>query len=463
MQAQSRSHVVAKINNKHLLHWVVAVFTIFSYCFEAPLALAADPTPTPEVKADTSDEKFYRNGVTSQRREIEHHFAYDKTAYCETSGGLSVQTGVDELEGHKLPAAKGGTGLEESINESGAIPSGGKVTFSGFASKGQNYRDYYITMRWRYATWAWNGKSQKGPEDAAWYRAQPRKVLVTNPENGRTIVAVILESGPAPWTGTAEGKGNPPAYWQGHVDGTPEGYKGRVAGFPPEAFGYLGDGKDIQRYKDGSGPDLIYKWADQNAEPGPVGDVAPSAGATSGSTSPGGSGGMCPGQDQAAGGTGVSPDGFVFPLQTNKSTITNNNPAWCYGKPTNCHHDYNAADIFAPTGTVILAAKPGTVTRTNYGSQFGQNVHIKGDDGHTYYYTHMPQGANKVNAGDKVTAGQPIGEVGTNANAAGTPHHLHFDITSGDGRPSCSGASCPDSQFIDVQPLLIPAFNNLPG
>lgn len=75
----------------------------------------------------------------------------------------------------------------------------------------------------------------------------------------------------------------------------------------------------------------------------------------------------------------------------------------------------------------------------------------------------MPQGKNKVNVGDKVTAGQPIGEVGTDSNADGTPHHLHFDITSGDSRPSCSGASCMSTGvFQPVQPLLIPAFNALP-
>lgn len=430
------------IQNVLILNWAVAA-----------------PTPAPDASpAPTED--MYRPNVSMQRREIEYWWAYDKTAVCPTGGGGgSTSAGVDELEGHKLPAAQGGTGLEESINESGAIPSGGKVTFSGMASKGQNYRDYYITMRWRYATWAWSGQSQKGPEDVEWYSSQPRKVLVTNPQNGKSIVAVILESGPAPWTGTAEGKGNAPAYWQGYIDGTPEGYKGRVAGFPPVAYNYLGDGADIQRYKDGSGPDLIYKWADQNAEPGPTNVAAtPSGGSTTGTSNI-----QCGGDQAANGGQGVGPDGFVFPLQTNKSTILNNKPQWCYQNQDNCHHDYNAADIFAPTGTTIIAAKPGTVTAANYGSKFGQNVQIKGDDGYNYYYTHMPQGKNKVNVGDKVTAGQPIGEVGTNANAAGTDHHLHFDITSGDKRPSCSAAACTGTGvFQPVQPLLIGAFNNLP-
>lgn len=434
---------------------ILSVFVMMSYLFQVPIA-QAEPEPSDQPQD-------YRPGVTLQRREIEYWWAYDKTATCGASGAAATtSTGVDELEGHKLPAATGGTGLEESINEAGRIPSGGSVTFAGFAKLGQNYRDFYITMRWRYRTWPWDGMStQPGPEDVGWYSAQPRKVLVTNPQNGKSIVAVILESGPAPWTGTPEGKGNPPSYWQGYIDGTPDGYKGRVAGFPPTAFNYLGDGADIQRYKDGSGPDLIYKWADQNAEPGPVGVAGGTTPTTTSSTGSGGSA-SCNNGDQAGGGQGVGQDGFVFPLQTTKSTLINNSPPWCYQNTTNCHHDYNAADIFSPTGTIILAAKPGTVTRTNYSGTFGQNVQIKGDDGYNYYYTHMPQGANKVNVGDKVTAGQPIGEVGTNANAAGTDHHLHFDITTGDSRPSCSGAACPDSVFQQVQPLLISAFNNLP-
>lgn len=317
---------------------LISLVAINIFCLNTHLLVyAADPTSSPK-------EPEYKPGISEQRREIEFHWAYDKTAICSAAGSSSASTssGVDELEGHKLPAATGGTGLEESINESGRIPSGGAVTFSGFASLGQNYRDYYITMRWRYATWAWSGKSQKGPEDVGWYSAQPRKVLVTNPQNGKSIVAAILESGqPLDWN--RRGKGNPPSYWQGYVDGTPDGYKGRVAGFPPVAFDYLGDGADIQRYKDGSGPDLIYKWADQNAEPGPANVAGGTAPSSTGSTSTDDNG--C-GGGQASGGQGVGPDGFVFPLQTTRSTLLNNKPKWCNDNDTNCHHHYNAADIF---------------------------------------------------------------------------------------------------------------------
>src|SRR5688572_15854764 len=92
------------------------------------------------------------------------------TPYYSTADTKSSDTcvgpGTAELDGHKLPAAKGGTGLEEAINEAGQVAStGGKVTFSKFATMGQKYRDYYMTMRWRYVKWNWNGTAVTGPEN----------------------------------------------------------------------------------------------------------------------------------------------------------------------------------------------------------------------------------------------------------------------------------------------------------
>jgi hypothetical protein len=196
------------------------------------------------------------------------------------------------LDGHTLPASKGGTGFEEVINERGQVPStGGYVTFSEnvrSAPTAKTYQDprspddpskkvsmqdlyrmYYITMRWRYVTWNWDGSSTRtGPEDKDFYAKAPR-VQVTNPRTGKTIIAVVLEAGPGPWTGVDRGSNNDPKQgWKNPQDGTPRTYKGRVSGFPPQAI------KDLDatmRMSDGSGDDLIYSWArDQSAAPGPV-------------------------------------------------------------------------------------------------------------------------------------------------------------------------------------------------
>lgn len=260
---------------------VVAMVAVLTIVFAtAPLAVAQeDPTPDFEQKIQQDDLKAY----------------IGNTPWYNPNEGLCTTGGVvgGELEGHKLPATTGGAGNEEPIDEQGRVPSTGKgVTFAKFASLGQEYRDFYITMRWRYVTWNWNGGSSGGPEDKSWYEAKPRLVLVSNPSTGKSIVAAILESGPAPWTGTPGGESDSQQrqLWEsasggdGYVDGTPEGYLGRVAGFPPAAQ----DALQLQQWEYG-GPDqggsrgrghkLVYAWApDQTAKPGiPTGANAAAA------------------------------------------------------------------------------------------------------------------------------------------------------------------------------------------
>jgi murein DD-endopeptidase MepM/ murein hydrolase activator NlpD len=160
-------------------------------------------------------------------------------------------------------------------------------------------------------------------------------------------------------------------------------------------------------------------------------------------------------------------DGFAFPLQITKSGIKNNKGAtWCWRVQTNCHHDYNAADIHAPTGTVIVAAKPGTVINV-VTSGSPNNVTIKGatGDGFIYFYQHMGVGTTQVKTGQPVTAGQPIGKVGNTQDAFGTNPHLHFDMLPSppyNNRISCAGAACSGRPFVDVQPILYKVFQSLP-
>lgn len=189
------------------------------------------------------------------------------------SVGGPVVTTSDTLNGHKLPATVGGTGLESF--------------FSSYAlgtPANQNEDNYYITMRWRYDKWNWDGTSVPGPETNNFYLNHP-KVLVTNPRNHKSIIAIALESGPAPWTGVDSGSNNVPKQgWANPQDGTPPQYKGRVSGFPPPATQALGA---IQTTP-GTGDKLEYAWApDQNAKPGPtnlsVDNISGSSCATTGS------------------------------------------------------------------------------------------------------------------------------------------------------------------------------------
>lgn len=213
----------------------------------------------------------YTNAQNNAVLEDRPLYVKNEQPLCSAASG----NGPTSLSGHILPAAKGGTGFEEAIDSTGAVAStGGKVTFAGSlvkapANQQQAFRDYYITMRWRYVKWNWNGSSTNdGPEDKDFYAKAPR-VTVTNPRTNKSIVAVVLEAGPGPWTGVDNGPNNNPKQgWVNPQDGTPATYKGRVSGFPPKAIKALGA---TMRMQDGSGDDLEYSWADdQNATPGPT-------------------------------------------------------------------------------------------------------------------------------------------------------------------------------------------------
>lgn len=226
-------------------------------------------SPTQSL-AITGDDANALNGDST-------YYVENEPALCALGGTL----GPDSIEGHSLPAAHGGVGLEEAIDEQGRVAStGGRVSFYQNAALGQAYRDYYITMRWRYRKWNWDGTSVKGPEDVGFYTKAPR-VVVVNPRTGKSITTVIMESGPAPWTGVDSGSNNNAKQgWANPQDGTPETYKGRVSGLPPVAFKALGA---TMRMSDGSGDDLQYSWDDnQQSIPGPndatdAGDAEPPA------------------------------------------------------------------------------------------------------------------------------------------------------------------------------------------
>jgi biotin carboxyl carrier protein len=159
-----------------------------------------------------------------------------------------------------------------------------------------------------------------------------------------------------------------------------------------------------------------------------------------------------------------------FPLGVNQADIKNRTPHWCWDSKTNCHHDYNASDIFAATGTSVLSPVNGTVmTKTvRAGStacgSVGSTVTVKDGFGRLWYFAHMDDSpAPVVSVGQSVTKGQRIGYVGTRYHALCTDSHLHIDMRVGvDSRVSCSAAACADYGFVNNQPLLRNAFLELP-
>jgi len=104
------------------------------------------------------------------------------------------------------------------------------------------------------------------------------------------------------------------------------------------------------------------------------------------------------------------------------------------------HHDYPAADIFAPCGTEVVAVTDGQIAEASLTDNWtsalndgatrgGLSVTLAGDDGVRYYGSHLDSIAPGLSIGDRVVAGSLLGEVGATGNAVGIACHLHFGIS----------------------------------
>src|SRR5215831_14335844 len=99
---------------------------------------------------------------------------------------------------------------------------------------------------------------------------------------------------------------------------------------------------------------------------------------------------------------------------------------------------FPAHDYFASAGSPAVAPVTGTIVKLSghdpaegptegpHGP-FGWSVYVQGDNGRTYYMTHM--GTRDVKVGQQVKAGQLLGTVGNYAKY-GTPSHIHMGVSA---------------------------------
>jgi len=113
---------------------------------------------------------------------------------------------------------------------------------------------------------------------------------------------------------------------------------------------------------------------------------------------------------------------IVCPVQGG-ATLMND---WGFPRSGGRFHEGN--DLFASRGTPAVATVSGEVVQTT-GKIGGNQVKLFGDDGVSYYYTHL----DGFGEAGQVDAGTVIGYVGTSGNAAGGTPHVHFEIHPGGG------------------------------
>lgn len=102
-------------------------------------------------------------------------------------------------------------------------------------------------------------------------------------------------------------------------------------------------------------------------------------------------------------------------------------------------------------GTVVDVLNTCTIGDYNCGGQFGNLVYIDGEgawQGYTLRYAHLATGSVTVSIGQKVKAGQVIGQMGTTGGSSGD--HLHMELLQ-------------NGNHIDPEPYISPCFTGVYG
>jgi murein DD-endopeptidase MepM/ murein hydrolase activator NlpD len=90
--------------------------------------------------------------------------------------------------------------------------------------------------------------------------------------------------------------------------------------------------------------------------------------------------------------------------------------------------NHEGVDIAAPQGTAVYVAAEGSVLRSGYDAAgYGRFVEIRHPNGMSTLYGHLSR--LDVASGDRLSAGERIGLVGSTGRSTGP--HLHFEVRRG--------------------------------
>ncbi len=124
-----------------------------------------------------------------------------------------------------------------------------------------------------------------------------------------------------------------------------------------------------------------------------------------------------PAPDAAPAGDGSAAE-MVFPIKGRHDMGQSETNVFGGGRGHQGH------DLFAACGTPLVALTAGSVQQKAYHSAAGHYFVLKARDGKSYAYMHL-RAASPLKVGEKVSAGQEVGEVGDTGRATGC--HLHFE------------------------------------
>lgn len=89
---------------------------------------------------------------------------------------------------------------------------------------------------------------------------------------------------------------------------------------------------------------------------------------------------------------------------------------------------HKGVDIFAASGTAVVAPTAGLVVSARELPRGGRIVLLLTSKWRLHYFAHLE--SSTVSTGDWLNRDQPLGTVGTSGNAAGKAPHLHYAIVS---------------------------------
>lgn len=122
--------------------------------------------------------------------------------------------------------------------------------------------------------------------------------------------------------------------------------------------------------------------------------------------------------------------GFVFPVGGPHSFTDTFGAPRMFGTPY--AHLHQGTDIFAASGTPLLACERGVLIKIGTDLLGGTKLWLVGASGTRYYYAHLSAYAPGIEPGKSegmvVKAGDVVGYVGNTGNAATTPSHLHYEV-----------------------------------